>query len=217
MNRYVAELVGTFLLTFAVNVCLAGKFGVPTPVVAALTLGVSVYVLGGISGTHINPAVTLGILSVGKIKMLEAINYVVSQLAGAGLALLVTVAMVTPAPVRAVDTLPVVIAEILGTFCLGIGVASVVFGKSPAPAAGLTIGGSLLLGLCLASSRSNAVLNPAVALGIGSVSIAYLVAPLFGSIIAFQLYRFLIGSEKEELPKELPEPKLRARSMASGR
>src|SRR5262245_24032024 len=159
MNKYVAELAGTFLLTFAVNVCLANKFGVPTPVVAALTLGVSVYVLGAISGTHINPAVTLGILSVGKMKMLEAINYVVAQLAGAGLALVATAVLMTPASVKAVDTLPVFIAEGLGTFCLGIGVASVVFGKSPAPAAGLTIGGSLLLGLCLASSGSNAVLN----------------------------------------------------------
>ena len=39
MNKYLAEFVGTFLLTLAVSVCLATKFPVPTAVVAALTLG----------------------------------------------------------------------------------------------------------------------------------------------------------------------------------
>ena len=86
MNKYLAEFVGTFLLTLAVSVCLASKFPVPTAVVAALTLGVSVYVFGAISGTHINPAITLGILSVGRISPKDAALYVVSQLAGAGLA-----------------------------------------------------------------------------------------------------------------------------------
>ena len=77
MNKYLAEFVGTFLLTLAVSVCLASKFPVPTAVVAALTLGVSVYVFGAISGTHINPAITLGILSVGRISPKDAALYIV--------------------------------------------------------------------------------------------------------------------------------------------
>ena len=59
MNKYLAELLGTFALTLAVGVSLAGKFPVPTPLVAALALGICVYTMSAISGTHINPAITL--------------------------------------------------------------------------------------------------------------------------------------------------------------
>ena len=214
MNKYLAEFTGTFLLTLAVSVCLATKFPVPTAVVAALTLGVSVYVFGAISGTHINPAITLGILSVGRISPKDAALYIVSQLAGASLAIVISGGLVTRAALTASNTGPVFLAEILGTFCLATGVASVVFGKAPAPAAGLTIGGALLLGLSIASSGSNGVLNPAVAVGIGSISIAYLIAPLVGAVMAFQLYRFL--AIKRELPQDRPEPKPQARGRAGG-
>ena len=209
MNKYLAEFVGTFLLTLAVSVCLAIKFPVPTAVVAALTLGVSVYVFGAISGTHINPAITLGILSVGRISPKDAALYIVSQLAGAGLAIVIGGGLVTRAALTASNTGPVFLAEILAT-----GVASVVFGKAPAPAAGLTIGGALLLGLSVASSGSNGVLNPAVAVGIGSISIAYLIAPLVGAVMAFLLYRFL--AIERELPQDYPEPKPQARGRAVG-
>ena len=83
------------------------------------------------------------------------------------------------------------IAEFLGTFMLAIGVSSVVHGKAPGPAAGLTIGGSLLVAISYAATISNGVLNPAVAVGIGSVSATYLIAPLVGAVIAFQLYKFI--------------------------
>ena len=43
MNRYIAELLGTFILTLAVSLSIAGKFPVSTPVVATVTLLVCVY------------------------------------------------------------------------------------------------------------------------------------------------------------------------------
>jgi glycerol uptake facilitator-like aquaporin len=211
MNKYLAELAGTFLLTAAVIISLAGKFPVPTPIVAAVTLGVCVYVFGALSGTHINPAITLGIYSVGKISLKDALSYLVAQFVGAGLAIIVTRTLVVAATVTANNTTPVIIGEILGTFCLASGVASVVFGKAPSPAAGLTIGGALLLGISLASSGSNGVLNPAVAVGIGSVSLAYLTAPIIGSLIAFQLYRFLAADR--EIPKAVSEAESRAQAV----
>ena len=213
MNKYVAECVGTFLLTLAVNISLAHEFPVPTAIVAALTLGVCVYVFGDVSGTHINPAITIGILSVGKISALEAINYLLAQCVGAGLAVFMSLAVITPAPIVAASTAQVFIGEILGAFCLAMGVASVVFGKTPAPAAGLTVGGSLLLGISIASSVSNGVLNPAVAMGIGSVSVAYLAAPIIGTVIAFRLYRFLTA--EKETPRVSVESTLQVRSVVS--
>jgi 16S rRNA (uracil1498-N3)-methyltransferase len=53
---------------------------------AALTLALCVYTLGPISGCHINPAITLGLWSIGKIKSWKVLNYIVAQVLGAGAA-----------------------------------------------------------------------------------------------------------------------------------
>jgi glycerol uptake facilitator-like aquaporin len=213
MNKYLAEFVGTFLLTLAVSVCLATKFPVPTAVVAALTLGVSVYVFGAISGTHINPAITLGILSVGRISPKDAALYIVSQLAGAGLAIVISGGLVTRAALTASNTGPVFLAEILGTFCLATGVASVVFGKAPLPRRGAHHWpGRCCWGLdCQQRFQRRA--EPRCCGRNRSISIAYLVAPLVGAVMA-QLYRFM--AIERELPQDYPEPKPQARGRAGG-
>jgi len=200
MNRYVAELIGTFALALAVALSLAGRFPVPTPVIAAPTLGVSVYTLGEISGTHINPAITLALLSIGKIDLRNATLYLAAQFAGGGLAMFIAHLMLGGArpPVTAIDSPGVFAAEALGTFFLATGVCSVVLGKSPGPAAGLTIGGSLLLGISIAAAISNGVLNPAVALGIGSFSVVYALGPIVGAVVAMQLYRAIASPKPEE-------------------
>src|SRR5262245_42230788 len=192
MNRYVAEFLGTFALALAVALSLAGKFPVPTPVIAALALGVAVYTLGEISGTHINPAITLALASIGRIDIRDALFYLAAQFAGGAAAMFVSQIMLgTRPPVTTVDSVGVFAAEALGTFFLATGVCSVVLGKVPAPSAGLTIGGSLLLGISIAASVSNGVLNPAVALGIGSFSVMYAIGPIAGAVIAMQLYRYM--------------------------
>jgi glycerol uptake facilitator-like aquaporin len=194
MNKYFAELLGTFALALAVDLSLAGKFPVPTPVIAALTLGVCVYTLGAISGAHLNPAITLGLLTVGKISLKDAAGYLAAQFAGAGLAILGSSAVLGTRPeVKAVDSLEVFRSEFAGAFWLAVGVASVVYGKTPGPAAGLTIGGSFLLGISIAAPGSNGVLNPALALAIGSFSLTYLLAPIGGAILAALVYRRIAG------------------------
>jgi glycerol uptake facilitator-like aquaporin len=191
MKRYLAEFLGTFALALAVSLTLAGKFPVPTPVAAGLTLGICVYTFGAISGTHINPSITIGLLTIGKITPRDALFYLVAQFAGGGAAMIVSTCMGGHPPLTIVDSAAVFGAEALGAFWLAIGVASVVHGKAPAPAAGLTIGGSLLLGITFAAPISNGVLNPAVALGIGSLSAMYVLGPIVGAAIAMLLYRFL--------------------------
>ncbi|MGH9660065.1 MAG: aquaporin [Bryobacteraceae bacterium] len=191
MAKYIAEFLGTFALALAVSLSITGKFPVPTPVVAALTLGVCVYTLGAISGTHINPAITIGLAVIRKISPAEAGGYLAAQFAGAGAAMAVAGFLGKAAAVGAMDSGPVFAGEFLGTFLLATGVASVVHGKASGPAAGLTIGGSLLVGLTVAAASSNAVLNPAVALAIGSLSPAYVLAPIVGSAAAMALYSFL--------------------------
>ena len=81
-RAYAAELIGTFFLTLVVYLSVSGTghFQLPTAVLAGMTLGLSVYAFGAISGSHINPAVTLGLASIGKLKPLDAAMYTVAPM-----------------------------------------------------------------------------------------------------------------------------------------
>ncbi len=197
-NRYVAEAFGAFILTLAVGLSIATSSAVPTPVVAGLTLALLVYSMGGISGTHINPAVTIGLWSIKKIDWMEALLYIVFQFLGASLAwfkLHYIITLVQPAltlQLTVGSTWIIAGAECLGALIFGFGIASVAYHKTPTDASGIVIGGSLLIGIIVASFASNGILNPAVALGLGSFSLAYAFGPIVGMIIGMQLYRWLI-------------------------
>ncbi|TAN00208.1 MAG: aquaporin Z [Chitinophagaceae bacterium] len=108
-QKFVAELIGTFALVL---------FGCGAAVIAGKTtagalsglglLGIAFafglaqlimcYAIGGISGSHINPAVTIGMLIVGKIKIGDAIAYIIAQLIGAALAAFVLMAILRGLP-----------------------------------------------------------------------------------------------------------------------
>jgi aquaporin Z len=90
MKKYLAELVGTFILVL---------FGCGTAVVAGDKVGIvgiafafgfalvgAAYGIGPISGCHINPAVSLGVWTAGRMKTGEMIGYWIGQFAGAILA-----------------------------------------------------------------------------------------------------------------------------------
>lgn len=193
IHAYAAELLGTFLLAFLVHLSIgSGNFPVPTPVVAGLTLGLIVYMLGSVSGAHVNPAVTLGLWSIKKISSKDAVLYIVAQFIGAALAMWAGDAMTGSAvSLLTDDSALTVVAEALGAAILVLGVSSVVHGKAPSEASGLTIGTALTLGASAASVLSNGVVNPAVALGIHSFSVAYVVGPLIGGVVAAWGYRWL--------------------------
>lgn len=189
MKKYLAELLGTFALTLTVVLSLNGNFPVATPILAALVLGLMVYAVGHVSGTHINPAVTIGLWSIGKIGVKDAGGYIVSQVIGAGLAMIVARIFVEPFPLDVVSSLNVGLAEMIGMFFFAFGIASVVYGKAPSVFSGVVVGGSLLLGISLAAVASNGVLNPAVAFGIGSFNLMYVVGPIVGSVFGMNAYR----------------------------
>lgn len=195
IKKYLAELVGTFLLTFVVISSLATSFPVVTPILAGLTLGLFVYTMGGVSGAHVNPAVTIGLLSVKKIGGKDATAYIVVQLVGGILALLLARYLFDfSSALVAVDSVKVFLAEAVGAFILVFGVTSIVLKEHSADYSGIVIGGSLLLGAAIASRVSNGVINPAVALGIGSFSIMYVIGPIVGAVAAAQLVRWLMSS-----------------------
>src|ERR1700692_816000 len=90
MKKYIAELVGTFILVL---------FGCGTAVVAGDKVGIvgiafafgfaligAAYGIGPISGCHINPAVSLGVWTAGRMKITDLFGYWIGQFAGAILA-----------------------------------------------------------------------------------------------------------------------------------
>ena len=97
MKKYLAELVGTFVLTFlgcgAAGCGTAMFLGCNTPagvVGTAIAFGLSVvamaYTIGGISGCHINPAISLGCFLAGRMSAKDCGMYIVFQIIGAILA-----------------------------------------------------------------------------------------------------------------------------------
>lgn len=91
MKKYIAECIGTFVLTFlgcgaAVSLGCA-EANTAAVVGTAIAFGLSVvamaYTIGGISGCHINPAITLGCLITGRISVKDCAGYMAGQVAGA--------------------------------------------------------------------------------------------------------------------------------------
>lgn len=193
-RAYVAELLGAFFLTLVVRLSLGATFPIATPILAGITLGLFVYTVGSISGSHLNPAVTIGLAIIKKISPSDAVMYIVSQLVGATLAGIIgTWLLGRSTSMVPGDSMIVAVTEAIGAAVLLFGIASVVYKKTPDAASGLVIGSSLTLGVIIASVGSVGILNPAVALGIGSLSFSYLLGPIVGACIATLGYRWIKG------------------------
>jgi glycerol uptake facilitator-like aquaporin len=194
-QKIIAECIGTFALTLAVLLStLTSESPLATPVLAAATLGLFVYAIGSISGAHLNPAVTIGLWSIKKILLPDALRYIAAQLVGALAAfglIAVTIGGATFGIVS--EDSSVLTAEIVGTALFTFGIAAVVYGKTTDAANGLLIGGSLLLGISVAAGLgSDGILNPAIGLALGSTSLSYVCGSIIGAILGMQLYRQLV-------------------------
>jgi aquaporin Z len=184
-----AELVGTFFLTLAALTVAAPV----TPYAVGLTLLVFVYTIGGISGCHINPAVTVGLMASRRFPLMEGIFYIVAQIAGALLA-------------RFVASLDMVgklgheykagnnLAEFIGFGILMLAVAAATENKVTKGGSGIAVGGALLAGLLL----SNGILNPAVAIAMGVAVSPALWATLVSGVVFALLYSLF---ERAKPPK----------------
>lgn len=105
MKKYLAELVGTFALTFlgcAAAVSLNCGSDTASVVGTAFAFGLSVvamaYTIGGISGCHINPAITLGVFLSGRMSAKDCGMYMLFQVIGGVLAGAVLAGIVATAP-----------------------------------------------------------------------------------------------------------------------
>src|SRR5437870_4282410 len=90
LARCAAEIIGTFILVFFgcgsvhTAVLTGAQSGLwQVAIVWGVAIMVAVYVVGGISGAHINPAITITLATWGKFSWSNVVPYVVAQLAGA--------------------------------------------------------------------------------------------------------------------------------------
>ncbi|HTJ73043.1 MAG TPA: aquaporin [Verrucomicrobiae bacterium] len=218
----VAEFIGTFILAGAV---IAGQ-GQPILVFFALT-GV-VLTVGAISGGYANPALVLGSWVTRRMTGVRAVAYIVAQVLGAMLALVILDAYVNNAPAASssvygtaaelfkASAIPhnkewfIFLSEFIGTIVFGFAAASATREKKDRTAAALTVGLGAFLGLMIAGSAAallggSAILNPALAVALQAISfssvwpiLVYVVGAGLGGIIGFVLYDLVRGNEEPE-------------------
>ena len=210
----VAELLGGAILTLTTLAVLKSNLGFPLFIAACVgfAYGLLVMVLGALSGAHINPMVTLGLWILRKVSTAQALVYIAAQLLGsvAAARLFVYLTGQDLTNITAGDfAWRVLVAEIVGTFIFTFGVAAAVYQRQEGVRWAATAGGSLFLGILAASIASNGLLNPAIALGVQSVSRAYIAGPVIGAILGMSLYALLFKPAEPVAAKRAPAKKKR--------
>ena len=232
MRRYVAELVGTFVLVFGGvgTAVLAGdKVGALGVALAfGLTLLAMAYAIGPISGCHINPAVTVGFLAVGRISVRDAVGYIVGQVVGGVIAaaILLGVADSVPGGYSAGKAgfgtngygdrspagyhLPgVLLIEIVLTALLVFTVLACTDAIAVVGFAGIPIGLTLTLIHLVSIPVDNTSVNPARSIGpalfAGSGPLAqiwvFILAPVVGGVVGAVGYRALFTNSTPGAPE----------------
>jgi MIP family channel proteins len=221
-NKYLVEIVGTFILVYAI--CSAatvyrnsGQLGViGIGLVHALVLTAIIYAIGYRSGAQVNPAVTIGLLAAGKLRLKEAALYIISQIIGAVIGAAV-VYSIFGSSMSASVTLPsdgnvvrAFVLEAVMTFTLVYVVLATTTSKNfkTVPLAGVAIGFTLGLNVIFGGSITGGSLNPARSFGPALVAgnfnyhWLYWIAPIIGGLISAGVYKVLHKDEDLPLPPE---------------
>ena len=216
-----AEFLGTFILVFmgCGSVVLAGSYigAVGISFAFGLSFLAMVYAIGGISGCHINPAVTLSMFVAGKITSKNAVVYIIAQCVGAifAAAALYSIALGKPGYDLALNGLgqngydeaspaqftltSAFVAEVLLTFIFILVIHGSTSEKVPKGFAGIPIGLSLVLIHLVGIPITGTSVNPARSLGpaiiVGGTALSQLwlfwVAPLIGGFLAAVVWNAL--------------------------
>jgi MIP family channel proteins len=235
LKASLAELVGTFILVF-VGGFAAGLAGRPENgvVVAALGHGLIlvsiIYTYGHISGAHVNPAVTAGLLVGGKISLMKAVYYWVAQFVGGIIAAVLLNVLVGDAA-RAGQTMgsltttavwtAALFEAVLTFFLVSTVYQAAVYGKAgnlAGVAIGFTLAGSILAGgpFTGASLNPARTLGPALVAGDLSYAVPYLIGIFAGGIIA-GLVQTMLFQPAPESPTKPDYPLTEADQKRGGR
>lgn len=238
MRRLAAEVLGTaVLIVFGVGSVLAaltaGQGELTYPGVGfialafAIAVAVSIYSFLAVSGSHINPAVTIALAVTRRFPWAEVLPYFIAQFVGAAVGSLLLVASFGTRAVdlgggatalgNGVSYGQGIVAEALGTFLLMLAVMAVaVDRRAPKGWAGLIIGLAVAGAILVIGPLTGGSLNPARTFGPDLVQSIfggqvewsqfplYIIGPFIGSIIAAVVYDLVVR------PREVPEAEPRA-------
>lgn len=240
-KRSLAELIGTYVLVFlgtgsVVTTVLLfqgwtpypdNNFNVGIDIAAWLTIGMAfaiaiiamVYAFGHISGTHINPAVSIALWATKRFPASDMVSYIVAQLIGASLASFSIVAILGQ---RAVSTglgatsmfagvsyTQAILCETIATFFLMLTIMGTAVDKrAPAGFAGLAIGLVVAADIIVVGNITGSSLNPARTFGpylaeflLGGSNLwwqfpIYIIGPIAGALVAAFLYDYVAQTKQ---------------------
>ncbi len=221
MKSYLAELIGTALLVLIG--CSVAIFTGGNILVVALAFGVALtivaYLIDGISGAHVNPAVTIALALSGKFPWNKVLGYIVAQIVGAIVGSVILYAIVsniansiliinagfaTNALNTGVGVMAGALVEIFMTMVLCLIVLDTtrsnwLNNKALVP---LAVGAGLFIANLVAIPLTGASINPARSIGPALISGQHLdslglfiIAPIFGAILAYFIHNFVFGRE----------------------
>lgn len=250
-KKFIAELLGTFFLVFfgtgsavvtllisdsvtpgAAGIGLLGGLGdwIAIALAFGLTVMACIYLFGKISGAHLNPAVTIGLLVSKNISLIDSVYYIIAQVIGAclgsfllwfilGSAAVTVGGLGATAPGLGVGYMQAMVAECIGTFFLVLVVMGVAVDKKADPGfAGISIGMTVATVIVVLGAFTGASINPARTFGpylmdmlLGGANLwgffpIYLIGPIVGGILAALVYTYLAkGNDACALPQPFEE------------
>jgi len=219
MKKPLAEFIGTFTLVL---------FGCGAAVLAGADIGLTgisfafglaligmAYGIGSVSGCHINPAVTLGVVTAGRMSISEAVPYMIAQVAGAIAGALVLMIIASGKADYSVAanglgqngwgagylgeyTLAAAfVFEVVATFLFVVVILGATGSGAPAAMAGLAIGLALVVIHLVGINVTGVSVNPARSIGpalfAGGTALAqlwlFIVAPIIGAVAAGAVFK----------------------------
>jgi MIP family channel proteins len=231
MRASIAEFIGTFILVFA-GTSVATSAILSRPIAGmplnSLSVGLAfglvlvalIGALGHISGAHFNPAVTIGLYSIGRFPGKYVSSYIIAQIAGATAASAAVWATFGDAarnaaflaatyPTVTASELQALLMEVIITFILLFTIVSMSTDeRANTTTASLAIGFALGVGVLIGGPVSGGSINPARTLGPMIVSgnftsvWVYLVGPIVGAVAAALVYHHFIFAAKAPAPEE---------------
>lgn len=225
-KKYAAEAIGTFWLVL--GGCGSAVLAAAFPEVGIGLLGVSLafgltvvtmaYAIGHISGCHLNPAVTLGLMAGGRFPASDVLPYIVAQVVGGVVAGGVLYLIASGAPgfdlakgfaangygahsPGGYSLTAGFVTEVVMTAMFLFIIMGATHGKAPVGFAGLAIGLGLVLIHLVSIPVTNTSVNPARSTGVaiyaGGWALGQLwlfwVAPILGAVAGGAVYRWLVG------------------------
>ena len=224
MRKYICEFIGTAVLVLFGCGSAAVAGGTLGTLGIALAFGLSIvamaYVIGNISGCHINPAVSFAMLLSKKMSIKDFLFYVIAQVVGAiaGIALLYAILNFAGMETTnlgqngfdevssvGISMVGAFIVEVILTFVFIYTILGVTSDESKGSVAGIVIGLTLafvhIMGIPLTGTSVNPARSLAPAIFLGGTALnqvwVFILAPLVGSALASCTFQFLNKTEEK--------------------